>query len=162
MQAPFRPATTADEPTLLELMREFYQEERMPFEEGGGASGAARRARRSLAWARAADRGGRRASPAISWSASAGASSSSAATPSSTSSTCASRFRGQGLGTRALEVAAEVCRASGVRALHLEVEQSNTRAQSIYRKTGFADREHYLMTRRLGSAARVPGARRKP
>ena len=34
MQAPFRPATTADEPTLLELMREFYQEGRMPFQEG--------------------------------------------------------------------------------------------------------------------------------
>jgi ribosomal protein S18 acetylase RimI-like enzyme len=60
-----------------------------------------------------------------------------------------SRFRGQGIGTRALEVAAEVCRTSGVRALHLEVERSNTRAQSVYRRTGFADREHYLMTRRF-------------
>jgi ribosomal protein S18 acetylase RimI-like enzyme len=59
------------------------------------------------------------------------------------------RFRGQGIGTRALEVAAEVCRTSGVRALHLEVERSNTRAQAVYRRTGFADRDYYLMTRRL-------------
>ena len=62
-------------------------------------------------------------------------------------------FRGQGLGTRALEVAADLCRASGVRALHLEVERRNTRAQDVYRRAGFVDREYYLMTRRLAPDA---------
>ena len=78
MRASFRPATTADEPTLLELMREFYRHEGMAWDE--------RAARAAL---------------------------------------------------------------HGVRALHLEVERRNTRAQEIYRKAGFVDREHYLMTRRL-------------
>ena len=59
------------------------------------------------------------------------------------------RFRGRGIGTRALEAAAELCRSNGVCALHLEVERSNTRAQSVYRRTGFVDRKFVLMTRRL-------------
>jgi ribosomal protein S18 acetylase RimI-like enzyme len=148
MQAPFRPATTADEPTLLELMREFYQEGRMPFQEGAarvalrGVLADPSRGRALLIEVDGAVAGylvvcfgwslefhGRDAFVDELY--------------------VRSRFRGQGIGTRALEVAAEVCRTSGVRALHLEVERSNTRAQSVYRRTGFADRDHYLMTRRL-------------
>jgi diamine N-acetyltransferase len=148
MQPPFRPATTADEPTLLELMREFYQEGRIPFDER-----AARAALRGVL----ADPAHGRALLIEVEDAVAGY-----------LVVCfgwslefhgrdafldelylRERFRGQGIGTRALEVAAEVCRTSGVRALHLEVERSNTRAQSVYRRTGFADRDYYLMTRRL-------------
>ena len=148
MQPPFRPATTADEPTLLELMREFYREGRMPFDER-----AARAALRGVL----ADPAHGRALLIEVEGAVAGY-----------LVVCfgwslefhgrdafldelyvRERFRGQGIGTRALEVAAEVCRTSGVRAMHLEVERSNTRAQSVYRRTGFADRDYYLMTRRL-------------
>ena len=148
MQPPFRPATTADEPTLLELMGEFYLEGRMLFDER-----AARAALRGVL----ADPAHGRALLIEVEGAVAGY-----------LVVCfgwslefhgrdafvdelylRERFRGQGIGTRALEVAAEVCRTSGARALHLEVERSNTRAQSVYRRTGFADRDYYLMTRRL-------------
>lgn len=55
--------------------------------------------------------------------------------------------RGRGLGTRALELAAETCRELGVRALHLEVERYKEGAQALYRRMGFADHDRYLMTK---------------
>jgi GNAT superfamily N-acetyltransferase len=55
--------------------------------------------------------------------------------------------RGQGIGQRALEFIEEVCRAEGVKALHLEVERENARAQVLYRKSGFKDHDRYLMTK---------------
>jgi ribosomal protein S18 acetylase RimI-like enzyme len=58
-------------------------------------------------------------------------------------------FRGHGLGRRAIEVAEAECRASGIAALHLEVERKNTPAQAFYRRMGFADHDRYLMTKRL-------------
>src|SRR5262245_25791926 len=47
--------------------------------------------------------------------------------------------RGRGIGQRALTFAEDVCRALGVRALHLEVERANTNAHKLYRKVGFVD-----------------------
>jgi ribosomal protein S18 acetylase RimI-like enzyme len=58
-------------------------------------------------------------------------------------------FRGHGAGKAALGFAAEVCRARGVRALHLEVERANEAAQGIYRKAGFVDHDRYLLTKWL-------------
>ena len=58
-------------------------------------------------------------------------------------------FRGHGAGKAALGFAAEVCRARGIRALHLEVERANEAAQGIYRKAGFVDHDRYLLTRWL-------------
>jgi ribosomal protein S18 acetylase RimI-like enzyme len=63
--------------------------------------------------------------------------------------------RGRGLGTRALEIAAEACRAAGIVALHLEVDRGNTAAQRLYRRHGFVDHDRYLMTRRF-SDRRAP------
>ena len=57
--------------------------------------------------------------------------------------------RGRSLGTAAIGFAEGVCRARGVRALHLEVERENTRAQSVYRRAGFADHDRYLLTKWL-------------
>jgi ribosomal protein S18 acetylase RimI-like enzyme len=148
MEAPFRPAILADEPTLLELMREFYAQERMPHDEA-----AARAALRGVL----------------------GDSSRGSAVLIEVDGVVAGYlvvcfgwslefqgrdafvdelflrepFRGRGIGTRALEIAAELCRANGARALHLEVERGNTRAQLLYRRAGFVDRDYYLMTRRL-------------
>jgi ribosomal protein S18 acetylase RimI-like enzyme len=148
MRASFRPATTADEPTLLELMREFYRHEGMAWDESAaraalhGVLADASRGGAVLIEVDAALAGylvvcfgwsleflGRDAFVDELY--------------------VREGFRGQGLGTHALEVAADLCRAHGVRALHLEVERRNTRAQEIYRKAGFVDREYYLMTRRL-------------
>ena len=58
-------------------------------------------------------------------------------------------WRGHGAGRRALELAAAVCRDAGVRALHLEVDHANPRAQALYRAAGFKDHDRYLMTRWL-------------
>ena len=58
--------------------------------------------------------------------------------------------RGQGIGTRLLDLAEDRCRARGVTALHLEVERANTRAQDLYRRHGYFDHSRYLMTKRLG------------
>lgn len=57
------------------------------------------------------------------------------------------QFRGRGLGQQAIDFAAEHCRAHGVRAIHLEVERSNARAQAAYRKAGFKDHDRYLLTK---------------
>jgi ribosomal protein S18 acetylase RimI-like enzyme len=151
MHASFRPATTADEPALLELMRELYLHERMVFDEH-----AARAALRGVlvdpALGRAVliEQDGIAAGYLVvcfGWSLEFHGRDAFV-----DELYVRERFRGQGLGGRALEVAAELCRASGVRALHLEVDRRNTRAQGVYRKAGFVDREYYLMTRRLAPA----------
>ncbi len=154
MSAAFRPATTADERVLLELMREFYRHERMAWVEAAaraalhGLLASPERGRSLLIEVDASVAGylvvcfgwslefqGRDAFVDELY--------------------VRERYRGRGLGTRALEIAADLCRESGVRALHLEVERRNTHAQEVYRKAGFVDREYYLMTRRLD---RVGGA----
>lgn len=58
-------------------------------------------------------------------------------------------FRGRRVGKAALGRAEEVCRARGIRALHLEVERANERAQTLYRKSGFRDHDRYLLTKWL-------------
>jgi ribosomal protein S18 acetylase RimI-like enzyme len=63
--------------------------------------------------------------------------------------------RGRGLGTRALEVAAQACREAGILAVRLEVDRGNTGAQRLYRAHGFVDHDRYLMTRWL-SRPRAP------
>jgi len=60
----------------------------------------------------------------------------------------AREFRGHGVGTRALELTIEAARMLDAAILLLEVTQSNDRAKRLYRKVGFADRGHHLMTLR--------------
>jgi ribosomal protein S18 acetylase RimI-like enzyme len=59
--------------------------------------------------------------------------------------------RGRGIGGRALVFAQDMCRSLGVRALHLEVERTNTNAQGVYRKAGFIDHDRYLMTKQIAT-----------
>ena len=59
--------------------------------------------------------------------------------------------RGRGIGQSALAFVEDVCRALGVRALHLEVERANTSAHGLYRKAGFVDHDRYLMTKRIST-----------
>jgi GNAT superfamily N-acetyltransferase len=61
----------------------------------------------------------------------------------------ARRRRGQGIGTATLKLVESEARALGVAVLLLEVTRSNEAAKHVYRKAGFADREHHLMTLRL-------------
>lgn len=57
--------------------------------------------------------------------------------------------RGRGWGRRALDLVAGAARAQGVAALRLEVNHANTRARSLYLKSGFRDDQRDLFTRWL-------------
>jgi len=65
-------------------------------------------------------------------------------------------FRGIGVGRRALEVVEAGCRERGVVVLHLEVDETDERAQRFYANAGYrsrlADTRNYLMTKRLNRA----------
>ena len=50
-------------------------------------------------------------------------------------------FRGKGLGRTALQFVEGVCREEGIKALHLEVDRVNTRAQGVYRAAGYRDHD---------------------
>ena len=60
----------------------------------------------------------------------------------------AREFRGRGVGTKTLELVIDAARTLDVAILLLEVTESNERARRLYRKVGFADRGHHLMTLR--------------
>lgn len=59
-----------------------------------------------------------------------------------------SSHRGQGIGTRFLDLAETASRESGAEFLHLEVNHGN-RANELYRRRGFVDHNRYLMTKVL-------------
>jgi GNAT superfamily N-acetyltransferase len=56
-------------------------------------------------------------------------------------------FRGHGIGTRVLSSVEELCRAKGIRALHLEADYVNARVHEFYKRAGFYDHERHLMTK---------------
>jgi GNAT superfamily N-acetyltransferase len=140
------PATLANEPALLELMREFYAHEGLTF----GRAGAAEAVRTLLGdpalgriWLfRVGDHLVGYAAVTVCYSLE-----------------FAGRYalvdelyvregwRGRGIGARALELAAEACRELGVAAVRLEVDTVNARAMALYRRMGFELQERYMMSR---------------
>lgn len=58
-------------------------------------------------------------------------------------------YRGKGAGKLALEFAEKICKSTGIKALHLEVEKKNTNARGFYRKNGYCDNERCLFTKLL-------------
>ncbi len=144
----FRPATPADLDALVAMMREFYAHESMRFDPGVARAamlGLLEDPSRGRAWLIADAEG-----PAgylaltLGWSLEFGGRDAFL-----DEIFLAERLRGRGVGARAIDVALEACRALGVRALHLEVERGNARAQSLYRRMGFEDHDRYLMTKWL-------------
>jgi diamine N-acetyltransferase len=67
------------------------------------------------------------------------------------------KYRGRGWGRRALEFIEEQARIFGVRAIHLEVVRDNVTAREIYRKSGFRDRGHFLMSKWIEKSFAKPG-----
>lgn len=58
------------------------------------------------------------------------------------------KVRGRGMGSEVLMTLLPALKDNGIKALHLEVERSNERAQRLYKRAGFEAREGYmLMTR---------------
>jgi GNAT superfamily N-acetyltransferase len=62
------------------------------------------------------------------------------------------KFRGKGLGRRAMEFVEQRARELGVNAIHLEVDRGNEAALGLYRRTGYVDHDRYLMTKWLRQA----------
>jgi ribosomal protein S18 acetylase RimI-like enzyme len=58
-------------------------------------------------------------------------------------------FRRQKLGKAVTAFAEELCRKAGIKALRLEVGRENPAAQALYRTTGFKEDERHLMTKWL-------------
>jgi GNAT superfamily N-acetyltransferase len=66
-------------------------------------------------------------------------------------------YRGKGWGTRALAFAEDEARKLGVRSIHLEVVRRNTGALEVYRKSGYLDHDHYLMSKWIERGFQKPG-----
>ncbi len=62
-------------------------------------------------------------------------------------------WRGRGEGRRAVEFALEWARARGAKALRLEVAHENGRARALYARAGLVGQARDLLTRRLAGAA---------
>ena len=58
-------------------------------------------------------------------------------------------YRGKGIGEASLGFVEALCQREGIKALHLEVERRNRRAQELYRQAGYQDHDRYLLTKWL-------------
>jgi GNAT superfamily N-acetyltransferase len=56
-------------------------------------------------------------------------------------------YRGRGIGTQAFAFLEETCRSLNLKALYLEVERVNIKAQQFYQKRGFIDHDRLLLTK---------------
>jgi len=57
-------------------------------------------------------------------------------------------FRGKGIGSQALDFAAQTARELGAKVLHLEVNRGNP-AIDLYRRNGFEDHDRFLLSKWL-------------
>lgn len=60
------------------------------------------------------------------------------------------QHRGRGIGTKTLAFIEDACRTLGVRALHLEVDIKNPDAQRLYHRVGYRRHDRFLMTKDVG------------
>jgi diamine N-acetyltransferase len=65
-------------------------------------------------------------------------------------------YRGQGIGTGAIQHMLDTCRAKGIEALHLEVMPGNTDALRLYERVGFVNRRSSLMSQMVYSLRAAP------
>jgi len=146
MNTQFQLATEKDLPRLLELMREFYQEQEMVFDEEVARSGL----RKTLL-----DPGLGSAYLILAEQELAGY---------FAITFCYSLefhgkfalvdeiylrtpFRRKNLGSSAMKFAEEICKKTGIKAMRLEVGETNKAAQSLYEAVGFKRDARYLFTK---------------
>lgn len=60
-----------------------------------------------------------------------------------------SSYQGQGIGTKALEYVQEFCHSLGIQVMHLVVERKNANAQKLYRRFGFEKHDRYILSKWL-------------
>lgn len=65
--------------------------------------------------------------------------------------------RSRGWGRKTMAFVEDFARSLGVRSLHLEVVRANRRALEVYRKLGFRDHEHHLMSKWIERSFPKPG-----
>jgi ribosomal protein S18 acetylase RimI-like enzyme len=58
-------------------------------------------------------------------------------------------YQRQGVGTKTLAFVENAAVSLGVQALHLEVDFSNSHAQRLYRRSGYQNRDRFLLTKEL-------------
>ena len=66
-------------------------------------------------------------------------------------------YRGRGWGSSTLNFVEDEARAMSVRAIHLEVVRANLKAGEVYRRAGYVDHEHRLMSKWIERAFAKPG-----
>jgi len=54
-------------------------------------------------------------------------------------------YRGQGIGSKVLQMVKKKSAELGINSIHLEVARSNEKAQALYRKLGFQSRDKYFL-----------------
>lgn len=69
--------------------------------------------------------------------------------------------RGRGWGRKTLEFVEEAARVAGVRTIHLEVVRANARAKEVYRRAGYADHDHSLMSKWIEKEFAKPTPQRR-
>jgi ribosomal protein S18 acetylase RimI-like enzyme len=57
------------------------------------------------------------------------------------------KYRGRGLGKRALDAIDDYCRTRGISTVELQVTSENTEALAFYRRIGFEQLPRVVMTR---------------
>lgn len=148
MEPHFVPATLADENLLLELMAEFYAVEHLPFDVAVARAGLRELIENSAyGWVHWLRVEGKAAGYMVvtlgfslefhgrgAWV---------------DEIYVREAWRGQGLGRASLAFAEELGRRAGIKALRLEVDRGNARAQRLYRATGFQDHDRFLLTKWL-------------
>jgi GNAT superfamily N-acetyltransferase len=146
--APFQPATAADIPSLLGLMRAFYTEEGYPFSEADAGSAVLHLLESDRVGRIWIARGDQRPLGYIVLTF--GYSLEHHGVVAFVDEVfVVADSRGRGLGASALALAEAECRALGVRTLQLEVERDNVSAEELYRRRGFIDHGRFLLTKRL-------------
>ena len=60
-------------------------------------------------------------------------------------------YRGRGWGRKTLSYVEAQAQVHEIRAIHLEVVRQNENAKRLYYKTGYEDRDHYLMSKRISN-----------
>lgn len=65
--------------------------------------------------------------------------------------------RGRGWGRRTLEFVEDEARHLEIRSIHLEVVRGNVAAKEVYRKCGYTDHDHYMMSKWIERRFPKPG-----
>jgi GNAT superfamily N-acetyltransferase len=67
-------------------------------------------------------------------------------------------YRGRGWGRRTLEFVEDAARKCQIRSIHLEVVRENAAAKEVYRKSGYLDHDHHLMSKWIERGFTKPGS----